>query len=90
MKKPFYTAVLRPYRNLWVGLCLENGASAQGESRDQTLGKLQEAIASLEEARAEDPAIYTAPVAIQELHEFLAFETDAPSTEPYELRAVYA
>jgi hypothetical protein len=29
-------------------------------------------------------------VAIQELHEFLAFETGAPSTEPYELRAVYA
>lgn len=88
--RPFYTAVLRPYRDVWVGLCLENGISAQGESRDQTMSKLQEAIAALEEARADDPAIHTAPVAIRELHEFLAFEADAPSTEPYELRAVYA
>jgi hypothetical protein len=44
----------------------------------------------VEEARAEDPSIYVAPVAIRELHEFLAFETETPSTEPYELRAVYA
>jgi predicted RNase H-like HicB family nuclease len=88
--KPFYAVVLRPYRDVWVGLCLENGISAQGESRDQALRKLQEAIASVEEARAEDPSIYVAPVAIRELHEFLACETETPSTEPYELRAVYA
>ena len=52
--------------------------------------KLKEAIVSFEEARETEDDVYTAPIAVGELHEFLAWEEDEPAAQSYELRAMYA
>jgi len=85
-----FTMVFRRSGGKWVGLCLENGISGQGDAKEQALAKLREAIQSFEDARALDGSIYTSPISIGELHEFLTFEPDEPRTEQFELRAVYA
>ena len=86
----FYTTVLRSSGKYWVALCLENGLVGQGESKDAAIKKLREAIESFEESRQADRDVYTAPVSVGELHEFLTVEGKEPTLEQYELRAVNA
>lgn len=86
----FYTMVLKRSSNYWVALCLENGIVGQGETQDQAIDKLKEAIDSFQSVYETESNIHLSPISIQELHEFLALETDEPATESYELRAVYA
>ncbi|TDA70377.1 MAG: type II toxin-antitoxin system HicB family antitoxin [Clostridia bacterium] len=69
----FYTVVLRKTSDQWVALCLENGCVGQGSCREEAVEKLKVAVSSLLEASYDDPDIYTAPVPIKELHEFLTF-----------------
>lgn len=86
----FYTTVLRKSGLYWVALCLENGVVGQGDSKDAAVSKLKEAIESFEEARNTDTDIYSTPLSIKELHEFLTVEGLEPISEPLEMRALYA
>ncbi len=45
---------------------------------------------SFDEAFAQDEDVYSAPVAIKKLHEFLMAAEAQPVLEVYELRTVYA
>ncbi len=71
----FYTAVLRQSGKHWVALCLENGIVGQGETQDEAITKLKQAIESFEEVDEFKPDIYCAPVPIDELHEFLTVKS---------------
>ena len=86
----FITSVFRKSGEYWVALCLENGVVGQGLTKDDALDKLKEAIQSLELALTDDSSLFTTPISIKELHEFLAIEGHEPTLETYELRAVYA
>lgn len=86
----FYTSILKASQGRWVALCLENGIVGQGKTKKEALTQLKEAVDSFEIVRKEEPDIYSAPVSIRELHEFLTFEEDKFITEPLELRAMYA
>lgn len=86
----FLTTVLRRSGDYWVALCLENGVVSQGFTKEDALIKMRDAIESLELAFSDDPSIFTAPIAINELHEFLSIEGIEPTSETYELRAVHA
>jgi predicted RNase H-like HicB family nuclease len=86
----FLTTVLRRSGDYWVALCLENGVVSQGFTKEEALIKMREAIASLELAFSDDSSLFTAPIAINELHEFLSVEGPEPILETFELRAVYA
>jgi hypothetical protein len=83
----FYTVVLRQSDGFWVALCLENGMVGQEETRDGAIAKLKEAIESVQACQVE---FHPTALSIQELHEFLTVEAKEPTTETYELRAVYA
>jgi predicted RNase H-like HicB family nuclease len=67
----FYTVILRKSKKYWVSLCLENGLVGQGNSQQQAIDKLQEALASFAEVYQQENNVYSAPISIQELHEFL-------------------
>ena len=84
----FYTVVFKKSGPWWITLCLENGLVAQGETKEMAIEKLKEAITSFEAARSEDPEIYSTPIPIKELHEFL--EIKQTISESFELRAVNA
>jgi predicted RNase H-like HicB family nuclease len=84
----FYTVVLRQSAGYWVALCLENGIVAQGDTQENAIVKLKEAIESFEEVCETETNIYQASIPIKELHEFLTLEE--PTSEVYELRKVYA
>ncbi|KJU84168.1 protein family [Candidatus Magnetobacterium bavaricum] len=86
----FYTAVLRKSGNYWVALCLENGIVGQGNTKDTALEKLKEAVESFDDILKSEQDIYNEPLHINELHEFLSFETDIVIEEAYELKKVYA
>lgn len=86
----FYTLVLRKSGSYWVALCLENGLVGQGNTKEEAVEKLKEAIVSFEEVRKSEADIYSAPLSVKELHEFLTVEGVEPILEPFELRAVYA
>jgi predicted RNase H-like HicB family nuclease len=86
----FYTVILRQSGEHWVSLCLENGIVGQGETQDNAIKKLQEAIESFQEVCESESNIYCAPIAIKELHEFLTVESKEPISEVYEFRAIYA
>jgi len=86
----FLTTILRRSGDYWVALCLENGVVSQGFTKEEALIKMREAVASLALAFADDPSLFTAPIAINELHEFLSVEGPEPILETFELRAVYA
>jgi len=86
----FYTVVLRKSGPSWVALCLENGLVGQGNTKDAAIFKLKEAVESFEDVCRKEQDVYSAPVAIKELHEFLTVEGEGPISEPYELRAVHA
>ena len=76
----FYTLVLRRSGGYWVALCLENGLVGQGETKEGAVEKLKEAIASFEDVRKSEADIYSAPVSIKELHEFLTVERIVETT----------
>jgi predicted RNase H-like HicB family nuclease len=80
----FFTVVLRQSSGYWVSLCLENGIVGQGETRDDAISKLQEAIESFKEVYQSQPDIHHAPLSIKELHEFLTVESTEPTSEVYE------
>lgn len=86
----FYTVVLRKSDNYWVALCLENGITGQGVSKDDSIQNLKEAIESFEEVRDSVEDIYSSPVSINELHEFLMVEDVEYLSQHYELRAISA
>jgi predicted RNase H-like HicB family nuclease len=86
----FYTIVLRRSGDYWVALCLENGMVGQGDTKDNAIKQLKEAVESFEEAYKKESDIYSSPLSIKELHEFLTVEGKEPVLEEYELRAVYA
>jgi len=86
----FFTVVLRKSGAYWVALCLENGLVGQGNTKDVAIIKLKEAVESFEDVCRKEDDVYSAPVAIKELHEFLTVEGEGPVSETYELRAVYA
>ncbi len=86
----FYTVILRRSAGSWVTLCLENGIVGQGETRESAIAKLKEAIESFQEVYKASSDVLCAPVSIKELHEFLTVESQEPTSEIYELRAVYA
>jgi len=86
----FYTMVLRQSGKHWVALCLENGVVGQGDSKETAMAKLKEAIDSFEEVRKNETDIYSAPLSIKDLHEFMTVESPEPILEPLELRALYA
>ena len=71
-------------------MCLENGLAGQGVTKEDAIRKLKEAIDSFEEELQKDSDIYSSPVSIKELHEFLTVEGVEPISEGYELRAVHA
>lgn len=62
----------------------------QGETQDSAITKLKQAIESFQEIYQSKSDIYCAPVPIRELHKFLTVESKEPTSEVYELRAVYA
>jgi predicted RNase H-like HicB family nuclease len=81
---------LRKSQEYWVSLCLENGLVGQGNTQQKAIDKLQEAIASFEEIYQSENNIYSSPISIQELHEFLTIEEKEEQTNIYELRKLYA
>lgn len=67
----FYTVVLRQSAGYWLALCLENGIVGQGHNQEDAVNKLKEAIESFQIVYDTETNIYTAPISIEELHEFL-------------------
>ncbi|MEH2023459.1 type II toxin-antitoxin system HicB family antitoxin [Nostoc sp.] len=86
----FYTVVLRKSSGYWVALCLENGIVGQGNTQEDAINKLKEAIESFESVYESESNIYKSPISIDELHEFLFVEEKEQDLEIYELRKVYA
>ena len=70
----FYTVILRQSAGYWVALCLENGIVGQGDTQENAISKLKEAIESFEEVYNAEENIYQAPIPISELHEFEQIE----------------
>ncbi|KAM3101158.1 type II toxin-antitoxin system HicB family antitoxin [Phormidesmis sp. 146-12] len=85
----FYTLVLRQSAGYWVALCLENGVVGQGHTQDTAIQKLKDAIDSVQLVDQSDN-LYSEPVSIKALHEFLNIDSQEPTLETYELRAVHA
>ena len=85
----FYTVIVRKSAKYWVALCLENGLVGQGNTPEQSIDRLKQAIESFSEVYEAESDIYLSPLAINELHEFLTLEDASPS-DTYELRKVYA
>ena len=61
----------------------------QGNTPEQSIDKLKQAIESFSEVYELESDVYLSPFSINELHEFLNLE-DAEASEIYELRKVYA
>lgn len=85
----FYSVIIRKSAEYWVALCLENGLVGQGNTPEQSIDKLKQAIESFYEVYESEANMYLSPLAINELHEFLTLE-DAGASDIYELRKVYA
>jgi predicted RNase H-like HicB family nuclease len=68
--REFYTVVIRQSAGYWVSLCLENGIVGQGNNQQESIDKVKEAIESFQAVRAIENNIYTAPISIEELHNF--------------------
>jgi predicted RNase H-like HicB family nuclease len=84
----FYTSVLRRSAGHWVALCLENGIVGQGKTKEEAVASMKAGVDSFISVMEDDPSIYTAPLSIKELHEFLTVE--GIEDEPLEMRTVYA
>lgn len=70
----FYTVILRQSADYWIALCLENGIVGQGDTQENAISKLKEAIESFEEVYNAEDNIYQAWIPISELHEFEKIE----------------
>jgi len=86
----FFTMVLRKSGNDWVALCLENGLVGQGMTKEESVRKLKEAIECVEDIKKVEEDVYSAPISINELHEFLTIEGEELVSQTFELRAVNA
>ena len=86
----FYTVVLRKSGNDWVVLCLENGLVGQGMTKEESIRKLRESIECFEDIKKVEKDVYSAPISIKELHEFLAIEGKELASQTFELRAINA
>lgn len=86
----FYTVVLRKSGSYWVALCLENGLVGQGGTKESAIERLKDAVDSFDAVYKTESDVYTAPLSVKELHEFLTVEGKEPTLESYELRAVHA
>ena len=86
----FYAIVLRQSGDYWVAFCLENGLVGQGVTKEDSIKKLREAIESFEDVSRTEPDLYSAPISIKELHEFMEMEIRDPVSQPFELRAINA
>jgi predicted restriction endonuclease/predicted RNase H-like HicB family nuclease len=84
----FYTVVLRQSASNWVAFCLENGQVGQGDTPEDAISKLEDAIDSFQDVNASE-TIYTESVSIKDLHEFLIVGSNNSDSETYELRKVY-
>jgi len=67
----FGKIIIRRSGDYWVALCLENGIVGQGDSREDAITKLKEAVASVEDALKTESDVYCVPIAMKELQEFL-------------------
>jgi predicted RNase H-like HicB family nuclease len=56
----FYTVVLRQSAGYWVALCLENGLIGQGNTQEETINKLKEAIETFQSVYESRNNIYNA------------------------------
>ena len=72
----FYTAIVKESMRDFTALCLENGLMATAESPRQALEKLQEALASLDEALESGEVPGAAPLATKDFHAFLSQDGD--------------
>jgi predicted RNase H-like HicB family nuclease len=63
----FYTVVLRQSTDYWVALCLENGIVGQGNTQENAISKLKEAIDSFIDVCGTETNLYQAAIPIQEL-----------------------
>jgi len=86
----FYTMVLRKSGDDWVALCLENGLVGQGITKEESIKRLREAIESFEDISKTEEDVYSGPISIKELHEFLTIEGKELVSQTFELRAVNA
>ncbi|MFO0053383.1 MAG: type II toxin-antitoxin system HicB family antitoxin, partial [Dolichospermum sp.] len=68
----------------------ENGIVGQGDTQEDAVNKLKEAIESFADVYESEDNIYKSPISIDELHEFLLVEEKEKQSEIYELRKVYA
>jgi len=67
----FYTVVLKQSLEYWVALCLESGIVGQDKTQNDAIAKLKEAIESFQEIDQTELDIYSEPISIEELREFL-------------------
>ena len=86
----FFTMVLRKSGNDWVALCLENGLVGQGMTKEESIRKLKKAIECVVDIKKTEENVYSAPISIKELHEFLTIEGEELGSQTFELRAVNA
>jgi predicted RNase H-like HicB family nuclease len=71
MTSPTYTIVLKKSGRQYVSLCLELCVVGCGETQEEALKSVQQAIASYLDAIEEDMPVFR-PVSLDLLHEFLA------------------
>ena len=67
----FYTVIIIKNAGNWVSLCLENGLVGQGNTPEQSIDKVKQAIESFSEVYESESDVYLSPLSINELHEFL-------------------
>ena len=67
----FGKIIIRRSGDYWVALCLENGVVAQGSTKERAIGKLEEAIGSLERVYRKDRDVCCRQISMKELQEFL-------------------
>ncbi|MBA3923115.1 MAG: type II toxin-antitoxin system HicB family antitoxin [Nostocaceae cyanobacterium] len=67
----FYRVILRQSTGYWVALCLENGIVGQGNTQEDAISKLKDAIESFQSVYETEDNIYSAPLCVKELQEFL-------------------
>ena len=58
-------------------------ASGQGRTKEESIKKLREAVEFFEEVRKTEEDVYSAPISIKELHEFLTLEGKELSSQTF-------
>ena len=67
----FYTVIFIKSADYWVSLCFKNGLVGQGNTPEQSIDKLKQAIESFSEVYESESNVYISPLSINELHEFM-------------------